>query len=164
MALSSYDVLSFLKRPSCRREAISLLVHLSYDRCQPRLPGWLSPTVHLGGYSLLSQTYCTRDKQARSHTEQQGGHRLQRCHEDRVVGAPLKGLGQRTVWRFSCQPGDGAPAWLDERCTGGNQQEQTDQRDGDPAGPEAPRGQCQVEPGDKDEQHADADKVANGTA
>jgi hypothetical protein len=72
----------------------------------------------LSGYTLLSQTCCTRDKQARSNTEhqsdhhlddgagecgfvgheeddaqQQGGNGLLRCQEDGVVGALLKRLG-----------------------------------------------------------------------
>src|SRR6266567_2166562 len=44
--------------------------------------------------------------------EQQGCYGLQRCQEDRVIDALLKGLGQRAVWCLSRQPLDGTPAWF----------------------------------------------------
>src|SRR5215469_3282651 len=149
----------------------------------PRLSYWLSHTVRWSGYTLLSCTCRTRDKRARSNTQhqrdrhhddgadergfvghqeddaqQQGGHCLQRCRQNGVMDAPHKRLGQRAAWCLLCQPGDGAPARLDERCTRRDHQDQTDQRHVDPASPEAPCGNGHVEPCDEDEQQADAGK------
>src|SRR6516164_5320622 len=71
------------------------------------------------------------------------------------MDALLKGLWQRAIWCLLCQPGDGAPTWLDEDETERSDENQADQPDGDPAGPEAPGGDCHVEPAGEDEQHAD---------
>ena len=74
------------------------------------------------------------------------------------MDALLNRLRQRAVWSFSCQPRDGAPACLDERCPERGNENQADQPDGNPAGLEAPGCDCHVEPGDKNEQHADPEE------
>src|SRR5215469_10048486 len=76
------------------------------------------------------------------------------------MDALLKRLGQRAIRCLLCQAGDGAPAWLDEGCTERGDENQADQRNGNPAGLEAPGGNCHVEPGGKDEQHADPEERA----
>src|SRR5260221_179221 len=136
--------------------------------------------VRVSGHALPSDARRTRDEQARSQPEDQrdrhhdkragelrlGGHQevdaqqqgsqgLQGCQQDRGVGALPERLGQRPVGCLSCQPIDGAPAWLDERGTEWGYQDQADQRDVNPAGPEAPGGKRHVEPCGEDEQHAD---------
>jgi hypothetical protein len=139
---------------------------------QPRLSDRLSHVVRVSDHTLLSGARSTRDEHARSQPErqsdrhhdegarerglrghqeddaqQQGGHRLQRGHKGGLGGAPLRRLGQRAVWCLSCQPIDGAPAWLDEHPTEGGYEDQADQRDGNPACLQAPGGKRHREPG-----------------
>ena len=74
------------------------------------------------------------------------------------MDALLKRLGQRAVWCLSRQTLDGAPAWFDERGTERGHKDQADQRHSNPAGLQAPGGECHVQPGGENEQYADPEK------
>jgi len=94
------------------------------------------------------------------NAEQQGGYGQHRCQEHRVMDTMAQRLRQRAVWCLTCQPVDGAPARLDERCPEWGHQDQAYQPNSNPAGFEAPGGDRHVEPGGEDEQHADPEKRA----
>ena len=92
----------------------------------------------------------------KDQAKQQGRYRRANRGKDGVVDVSLQGFRQLTTRRFTRQLfDDGAPAWRDEGSTGGDHQDQADQRDKNPAGQQTPRRDGQVEPGGEQQQDAD---------